>query len=160
MRTSSAGTINRQEAGVTLVEMLIVVALIGLLSAITYPSAAAGIESLRLRGASNEVVTFLNVAVERATRHQQVVEIRISPKENVMVARSADLAFTRQTDIVAPLRISAVLPVAPGADPLLTRRFLIYPGGTVPRIGIELSTGSGRKRMVSIDPITGVPEAR
>src|SRR5437899_2768572 len=62
MRTLSAGTTNkRAQAGVTLVEMLIVVALIGLLTAVTYPSAAAGIDSLRLRAASNEVVTFLNV---------------------------------------------------------------------------------------------------
>ena len=72
----------------TLVEMLIVLAIIGLLTAISYPSAAAGIDSLRLRTASNEVVTFLNAALEAASRHQQVIELRIAPSENAMAARS------------------------------------------------------------------------
>jgi prepilin-type N-terminal cleavage/methylation domain-containing protein len=161
MPTSSVGTTNRRsnQAGVTLVEMLIVVALVGLLASVTYPSAAAGIDSMRLRGASNEVVSFLNVALERAARHQQVVEIRISPLENAMVARTADGSFTRAAQIVDPVRILSVRPIPPGADPRILRRFLVYPGGSIPRIGIEIGTSSGRKKIVSVDPVTGMPRS-
>jgi prepilin-type N-terminal cleavage/methylation domain-containing protein len=160
MRTLSAGTTNRREAGVTLVEMMIVVAIIAVLSAISYPSAAAGIDALRLRSASNEVVSFLNTALERASRHQQVVELRISPGENAMAARSADSAFVRSAAISEPVRILSVQPLLPnGAGPMETRRFLLYPGGAVPRIGIEIGTRDGRRRMVSVDPVTGVPRS-
>lgn len=148
------------EAGVTLVEMMIVVAIIAVLSAISYPSAAAGIDSLRLRSASNEIVSFLNTALERASRHQQVVELRISPSENAIAARSADSAFVRSAAISDPVRILSVQPLLPnGAGPMETRRFLLYPGGAVPRIGIEIGTRDGRRRMVSVDPVTGVPRS-
>ena len=144
----------------TLVEMLIVLAIIGLLTAISYPSAAAGIDSLRLRTASNEVVTFLNAALEAASRHQQVIELRIAPSENAMAARSADSTFVRAAAIAEPVRILSVQPLLQnGAGGMETRRFLLYPGGAVPRIGIEIGTRDGRRRMVSVDPITGVPRS-
>lgn len=158
MRTLSVG--NRHRAGITLVEMLIVVALIALLSAISYPSAVAGIDALRLRSASNEVVSFLNTALEQASRHQQVVELRISPKENAMAARSADSTFVRGAAIEEPVRILSVQPALEnGTGNGETRRFLLYPGGSIPRIGVEIGTRDGRKRMVSVDPITGAPQS-
>jgi hypothetical protein len=40
-----------------------------------------------------------------------------------------------------------------------TRRFLVYPGGSIPRIGIQIATMRGRSRMVSVDPVTGSPGA-
>jgi prepilin-type N-terminal cleavage/methylation domain-containing protein len=168
MRTLSVGITNRREAGVTLageagvtlVEMLIVVAIIALLSAISYPSAAAGIDSLRLRSASNEIVNFLNTALEHASRQQQAVELRISPTENAMAARSADSTFVRAAAISDPVRILSVQPIPEnGAGPAQTRRFLLYPGGSIPRIGIEIGTRDGRRRMVSVDPITGIPQS-
>ncbi len=145
------------EAGVTLVEMLIVVALVGLIASISYPSVSAGLDSMRLRAASNEVVSFLNVALERAVRHQEVVEIRIAPLENALSARTANGAFTRSADLADPVKILSVQPVPPGVDARVMRRFLIYPGGSVPKIGVEIGTASGRKKMVSVDPVTGMP---
>jgi type II secretory pathway pseudopilin PulG len=139
--------------------MLIVVTLIALVAGLSFPSVASGLESLRLRSASDSIVSLLNTALDRADRRQQAVEIMISPRENSIVARSADLGFTRRVDLQEPLHISAVLPAAE-VDPAESRRFLIYPGGAVPRIGIEISNRSGRKRTVSVDPITGVPQAK
>jgi hypothetical protein len=103
---------------------------------------------------------FLNTALEHATRLQQVVELRISPSENAIAARSADSAFVRSAAISEPVRILSVQPAPQnGADPMETRRFLLYPGGAVPRIGIEIGTRDGRRRMVSVNPITGVPQS-
>ena len=75
------------------------------------------------------------------------------------MARSADNGFTRRVDLQEPVHISAVFPAAE-IDPAESRRFLMYPGGAVPRIGVEISNRDGRKRMVSVDPITGVPQAK
>lgn len=159
MPTSSVGAISRErpsQRGVTLLELLIVMTLIALVVGVAYPSAAAGVESLRLRSVSDTVVSFLNTAVDRATRRQQVIEIWISPKDRVLIARSPDLAFSRRLDIPESFRITSVLPQAQ-VNPDEPRRFLLYPGGTAPRIGVEISNSAGRKRWVGMDPFTGMP---
>src|SRR5450755_1618135 len=99
MPTSSVGRINRRaqqplanargsevlnrdrkgaESGVTLLELLVVMTIIAVLTAVTYPTASAGLDSLRLRSASDRVMALLNLALDRADRVQQVVEIRVS----------------------------------------------------------------------------------
>jgi type II secretion system protein H len=149
-----------KEHGVTLIEMLIVVAIMALVVGLTFPSAAAGLDSLRLRSAASEVASFLDTAMERADRRQQVVEIRISSKENAMAARSADSSFVRAVELPNAIAISVVEPPLVNAiDPNEPRRFLLYPGGTLPRITVQLESKDGRKRRVVVDPITGIPRS-
>jgi type II secretion system protein H len=156
--TLLAGRISNH--GVTLIEMLIVVAIMALVVGLTYPSAAAGLDSLRLRSAASEVASFLDTAMERADRRQQVVEIRISPKENAMAARSADSSFVRSLALPNFIGISAVEPpLVNPSDANEPRRFLLYPGGTLPRIVVQLESKDGRKRRVVVDPITGMPRS-
>lgn len=155
--TSSAGR-PAAERGITLIEMLIVMTLIALLAGLSYPSAAAGVEGLRLRSASDSVAAFLDTAIDRASRRQQVIELWISPQDNVLIARSPDLAFSRRLELSDTFRITTVLPAAE-LDPRAPRRFLLYPGGTAPRIGVEISNRAGRKRMVGVDPFTALPRA-
>ena len=165
MRTFSVGPTSSAAArrclrrrGITLIEMLIVMTLIALVAGLSFPSAASGVEGLRLRSASDSVVSFLNAAMDRASRREQVIEIWIAPKDNVIIARSPDLAFSRRLEIPDTFHITAVLPpaeVAPGEP----RRFLLYPGAAAPRIAIEITNSNGRKRMISIDPFTGLPKA-
>ena len=67
MPTSLAGKTKQSLlAGVTLIEMLVVVALISLMVGISYPAITSGIESLRLNGATNGVVSFLDYGLSRA----------------------------------------------------------------------------------------------
>jgi prepilin-type N-terminal cleavage/methylation domain-containing protein len=148
---------HRQRAGVTLMEMLIVVALIGLLVGIVFPPVSAGLETLRLTSAADSVSSFLNRALSRAERRQEVVEITIDSQDNVLVARSTDPGFERRLEMPQGVRIMSVLP-PPVDDAGEPRRFLLYPGGTVPRIGVELANPKGARRVVRIDPITGAPE--
>jgi hypothetical protein len=138
--------------------LLIVLTLIALVTGISYPSAAASVESLRMRSVSDTVVSFLNTSIDRASRRQQVIEVWISPKDNVLIARSPDLEFSRRLDLPDGYRILAVLPPAE-VNPDEPRRFLMYPGGTVPRIGIEIANRAGNKRIVSVDPFTQLTRA-
>ncbi|MEO8097525.1 MAG: prepilin-type N-terminal cleavage/methylation domain-containing protein [Acidobacteriota bacterium] len=160
MLTSSAGATNKHRRGITLLEMLIVVALISLLVGMSYTPVSSGLETLRLRAASDVVVTFLSAALDRADRRQAVVEVQILPVDNVLLARTADQAFVKRMDLPDGVRIVRVLPEIPAADPRMVRRFLIYPGGSVPRIGVELANNKGRHRLVNLDPITGTARAQ
>jgi hypothetical protein len=139
--------------------MLIVVSLIALLTGLSYSPIASGIETLRLRAASDVVLSFLSAALDRAERKQTVVEVQMLPVDNVLLARTSDLTFTKRVELPQGLRIASIQPEIPGADPMAVRRFLIYPGGAVPRIAVELVNPKGRRRIVSLDPLTGSAKA-
>jgi hypothetical protein len=141
---------------VTLIEMVIVVALLGLMAGIVFPSATSGIDSLRLAAASDSVVSFLNGALNRAERRQEVVEIEISLSEGALAMRSARPGFERRIELPDGVTVRNVLPEIP-VDRAAPRRFLLYPGGTVPRLGVELVNRQGVRRLVRVDPVTGAP---
>ena len=149
-----------QQRGVTLLEMMIVTAIIALVAGLSFPSAAAGVEQMRLRSTTDSVVGFLNTAIDRAQRRQQVVEVWIAPQDGVLTARTPDLGFSRKLEIPAGFRISEIRPALPN-NQVQPRRFLLYPGGTIPRIAIEIAsaTNENRRRYVSVDPFTGQPSA-
>jgi type II secretory pathway pseudopilin PulG len=150
----------RRESGMTLMEALIVVALIALIAGLSFPAVSSGLDTLRLRSASDSIVSFLNIALDHADRRQQAVEVVISPRENLILSRTADLGFSRRLDIPSQIHIVSVQPaLAVPGEAGLPRRFLLYPGGSVPRIAVEISTLQGRKRLVSVDPVTGSPRA-
>jgi prepilin-type N-terminal cleavage/methylation domain-containing protein len=150
----------RNQRGVTLIEALIVVALIAMIAAVSFPAVSAGIDTLRLRSASDAIVSFLNVALDHADRRQQAVEVIISPRENLLLSRTADLGFSRSLEIPGFIHIVSVQPALPSSiDPGQPRHFLLYPGGSVPGIGVEISTLQGRRRLVSVDPVSGSPRS-
>lgn len=163
MPTSLAGKIRpggRTRAGVTLIEMMVVVALISLMVGISYPALTSGIESLRLNAATNGVVSFLDYGLSRAERRQQVVEIVISKEDNSIEMRSSEPGFYRKLQMPEGVSIVQVYPPLPeqsSGDPDLIRNFLLYPGGAVPPLGVQLINRRNVQRVVRVDPITGVP---
>jgi prepilin-type N-terminal cleavage/methylation domain-containing protein len=152
MRILSVGN----ERGVTLIEMLVVAALIGILAAISFPAATAGIDGLRLNSASDSIVSFLNAGLTRAERRQQVVEITVLRTERALAMRSTEPGFGRRLVLPDGVAIVGIHPDLP-IDSEIPRKFLLYPGGSVPRIGIEIANKRNR-RMIRVDPITGVPQ--
>ncbi len=148
--------ISRSPNGVTLLEMLIVVALIGLLAGISFPSVSAGLDAIRLASAGDQIAGFLNGALNRADRRQEAIEITIDPSRNALLARSARPGFERRLDLPDGVRIAAIFPPAANQDD--PRHFLVYPGGTAPRVRLEIVNRKGGRRSIEIDPITGVPQ--
>ena len=143
--------------GVTLIEMLLVVAIVGLLAGISFPAVASGIDSIRLASASDSVVSFLNAGLNRAERRQQLIEIAVSKTERSLTMRSSERGFLRRIELPQGITIVSILPES--QDQRETgRRFVLYPGGVVPRIGLELANRKGTRRIVRVDPITGVPQ--
>lgn len=135
--------------------MLVVVSIIGLLAGISYPSATAGIDSVRMRSATDSVSTILNYAVDHAERRQQPVEIVISPKENTISLFSTEPGFQRRLKLPDGIAIESLVPEIPDEDG--PRRLIVLPGGTAPAVGVRLVNRHGARRLVHLDPMTGFP---
>ena len=141
--------------GVTLIEMMTVVAIIGIMAGLFFPAVNAGLQSVRMVSAADSIATFLNSALNRAERRQDVIEIAISVKENAIRLASSEPGFERRLDMPEGVRIAGVLPALDeSVDP---RTFIIQPGGTPPRVGVEIANERGARRIVRVDPMTGVP---
>jgi hypothetical protein len=110
---------------------------------------------LRLASASDSLVSFLNGAMNRAERRQDVVEIAISIQDNAVSLTTTGLS--RKLEMPSGVTIKAVWPKF-AANPDAPRRFLLLPGGAVPRLGIEIANRKGVRRIVRVNPMTGVPE--
>ena len=151
MRISSAGN----NAGITLIELLVVVAIIGVLAGISYPSVAAGIDSVRMRSATDSVASILNGAVDRAERRQQPIEIVIAPKDQTIALYSNEPGFQRRLKMPDGIAIESIFPQIPEEEG--PRRLIVMPGGTVPAIGVQLTNRHGAHRLVRLDPMTGFP---
>ncbi|MGH9629142.1 MAG: pilus assembly FimT family protein [Bryobacteraceae bacterium] len=161
MKRELEETVKRRcsSAGVTLVEMMIVVAIVALIAAISYPAVTSGLDTIRLRSASDSIVSFLNAGLNRAERRQQFVEVTISKTENALSLRSADPGFQRRLELPEGVSILRILPEITGVEES-GRSFGLYPAGTIPRLGVEIANRKGTRKIVSVDPITGVPVVR
>ena len=156
MPTFSVGRANNAQRGVTLLEMLVVMAIVGLIVAVSAPSAGAGLDSVRMASASGSLSSFLNAAVDHADRRQQPVELIISPKEGRLSAFSNEPGFHRELILPDGVFIEAVLPQI-ADDPETARRLILMPGATVPGIGIQFANRRGARRIIRLDPMTGFP---
>ena len=140
----------------TLIEMIVVVGIISLIVGVSLPAVTSGIDTLRLNAATNSVVSFVNAGLNRAERRQQVVELTISKNENALMMRSTEPGFFRRLEMPEGVSITHVLPELP-ENPDAPRIYMLYPGGTPPRFGVQLMNRKNVERIVRVDPITGVP---
>lgn len=146
--------------GVTLIEMLIVVSLLALLAGITYPSVASGLDSLRLSSAAESIASFLNAGLNHAERRRVPVMVDVAKSENALYLRSTEPDWVRKLEMPDGVLVHDVQPVppAPPGEEHNLVRFLLYPGGTPPRIAVTVVNRRGAKRIVRVDPVTGVTE--
>src|SRR3954452_2350116 len=146
------------QAGVTLVEMIAVVAIIGLIAAISFPAISAGLESIRLASATDAVAAFLNAALVRAERRQQTIEVTVSITANNLALHSTEPGFVRSLPMPQGVTLVRVHPQLPESAEETERRFYIQPYGAIPGVGIELANARGVHRIVRVDPTTGVAQ--
>lgn len=149
--------LGRTAAGVTLIEMLVVVAIIAVMAAVAMPSLTAGLDTLRLNGAAGDVVTFLNGALNRAERQQRLMELTVRKPESRLILQTTAPGIVDELNLPDGVKIAAIYPALPNLEDPPARQFLLLPGGTVPQIAIELINARGMRRLVRVDPITGVP---
>jgi Tfp pilus assembly protein FimT len=125
-------------------EMLVVVAIVGLLAGISFPSVSAGIDSVRLRSATDSIAGFLNAAATRAERRQEPIELII--KTNAIELYSTEAGYTRELKMPDGIAIEGE-----------QESLLLMPGGAAPAVGIQVTNRHGSRRIVRLDPMTGFP---
>jgi type II secretory pathway pseudopilin PulG len=131
-------------------EMLVVMAIIGLIVAVSGPAVSAGIDSVRMASATDEIAAFLNAAVNYCERRQQAVEVEIDARGNRLAAYSEEGGFAREWRLP-----DGIVFEGEGED---LRRLILLPGGTVPGIAIAIVNRRGGRRIVRLDPMTGFPD--
>jgi hypothetical protein len=136
-------------------EMLVVVTIIALMAGIAFPAVSSGLDSVRLRTATDSIAAFLNAAVVRAERHQEPIELTISRKDNALALYSNEPGFQRELKMPDGIAIEAVLPNEEEEEG--PRRVILVPGAAVPGIGIQVANRHGSRRVVHLDPMTGFP---
>lgn len=139
----------RKSRGVTLLEMLIVVAIIAAIVSVSFPALTAGLAGVRLTSASGSVASFLTSALNTVDRREQAAAVVISPHENALLMFTAASGDKPAKKLQMPAGVSIE-----GDEP---RRFLLFPGGACPRIVVFLKNEKGARRSVRIDPVTAVP---
>ena len=140
----------KRQSGVTLLEMLIVVTIIGVIAGVSFPAVATGLSGIQLQSAAGSVAGFLTSAMNRVDRREEPAAIVISPGEGrveVFTAASGEKA-------ARALRLPNGISVE-GRD---VRRYLLQPGGAVPKMSVVLGNDRGARRSGEIDPAPGVPE--
>src|SRR5262245_44921703 len=126
-------------AGVTLIELLIVMAIVALMVGVSFPAISSGIDSIRLTSAADSVAAFLNGAYNRAERRQQVVALVVDPKANRLELYSNEAGFTRELAMPDGIALEG------DSEP---QRVIVMPGGTPPGIAIQIANRRGNRRIV------------
>ncbi|MBI5280706.1 MAG: prepilin-type N-terminal cleavage/methylation domain-containing protein [Candidatus Solibacter usitatus] len=142
--------------GVTILEMMIVVTIVALMAGLTFPSVTSGLDSIRLRSAGDSVATFLAQAIARVERTEEPVELVIHRAEGRFQATALRPGFQRELVLGEGISVLHVYPEPMGAAPEM-RSVLLQPGGAFPAIGIEILNRRGQRRLIRIDPLSGVP---
>jgi prepilin-type N-terminal cleavage/methylation domain-containing protein len=137
-------------SGVTLLELLIAVAIIAVIVSVSAPGLTTGLATVRLSSASGDTATFLTRAMNNVERREQPAAIVILPASNAIQVFTAASNQKPAGELRMPQGIAIE-----GDD---ARRFVLYPGGVVPRIMITLKNEKGARRSIVIDPVTAVPK--
>ena len=157
-------------SGITLLELLVAMAIAGMIMAVSFPSVIAGLDGIRLQTTARRVGAFINLARAAADRDQLPVEIRIEPASNRLSALSADGSWGRELKMEPGVRIAGAPAVSapagqegqqgpqPVQDDAQGASWVLLPGVPAPRFSVRLVSERGRSVMVTLDPLTGVPE--
>lgn len=138
-------------AGFTLLELVVVVAILAVATGLVLPSIGRGTESLRLRSEAGRVAAVLREARLQAVSQRYPTRVTLDRSRNTVVVVGRDTTHPLRELTVPPgLRFS----VATGADTLTfssrgmtreTRWLLEAPGGR--RLAIEVEAVTGRVRI-------------
>jgi general secretion pathway protein H len=143
-----------RDQGFTLLELIIVVLLISLALAVTYPSLSRVTTSIRLRSTARDILNTFRTAREKAVTEQAGMQVLVDRVKQELVL-SDDLGDgVRRYRLPEDVRIHSI--VSGGTeitDGPLVVRFL--PNGSAQNAEVLLESKTGGHLKIVTDPITG-----
>ena len=151
----------KQQRGVTLLELIVVVALASVLLAVVFPSVGAGLRTLELRSAAQRLAASARYARDQAVHRQRFYELEIDAEAGTVTVTDFAGESRRSFELPASVRVERILPeenafphVQARVGHPQARRFLFSPDGSAPAFEIVLGNDR-RQAAVRSNPLTG-----
>jgi general secretion pathway protein H len=144
----------RGRDGFSLLEMILVLAIAGLLAALVLPSLPGALESARLRGSAGEVRATFTLARTLAVSEARNRSVAFD-QERGEFGIEGD---TRKGLLPEGIRMAAVRP-GDAAEERGIVRVRFYPDGSADEAVVALSSSGGGVLRVSVDPLSGMAAA-
>lgn len=142
--------------GVTLLELLVVMALASLLLALVFPSVRAGLGTLELRTSAQRLAAAAQFARDQAIYQQRLFQLVIDSNTGTVSVMDAEGASRRSFELPAGVRVEEIVPPDVGT-PSSRRRFLFSPDGG--SASFQIILGNQRRQVrIAADPLTGFPK--
>ena len=143
----------KNRAGFTLLEMLVVLVLVGVITAVAVPAVGAGIQTLRLQSAARHVAAALRLARGRAIRSQEIHLVSLDRERGRVTVGSGDLEFTRSFQLPPGVRVQEAILLdgtapRPGRPMPERTDFYFAPNGLSQALEIRLANARGRSLRV------------
>lgn len=157
MRTFSVGSRpNRlvpHEAGVTLLELLVVLTILSLMVSLVAPRIGRSIDSWRLRSAAARVSQIMNYARTRALYEQRYYLVEIRPEGNRVRVLEPASGFVREYALPPDVRWEEE------GNPVSSSgmRFIFSPSGSVEERTLWLSNPQGGRVKIHLSFLLGSP---
>lgn len=132
----------RRASGISLIETLVVVALVALAAAFVGPSIGAGLENMTLRSTGRQIVSVLRRTQADARMRQESLAVRVEDGEAVLIGAGS----SRRTALDASIHIG-------DGDPVTY--LLLGSGHIVGPERLELENRRGRRGVVELGPAPG-----
>jgi general secretion pathway protein H len=143
-----------RDQGFTLLELIIVVLVISLALAVTYPAMSRGSTSIRLRSTARDILNTFRTAREKAVTEQTGMRVMVDQKKQELVLSDDFGGGARRYRLPDDVRIQRV--VSGGMEitegPLFVR---FLPNGSAENAEVLLESKTGGHLRIVTDPMTG-----
>jgi general secretion pathway protein H len=148
----------RQAKGVTLVELLVVMALASILLAIVFPAVGSGLGTLELRSAARKLAAAARYAHDQAVYRRKTYQLEIDGGAGAIGVADLEGKDARRFELPGSVRIEILTP-GDGVGNSQERRYFFLADGAAPSFNVRLAN-SRRSLLVESDPLTGAARVR
>ncbi len=155
MRTFSVGNKvdrgSQPQAGMTLLELVIVIALLSLMAGIVAPRTARWIDDWRLRSAAEHIAQTVRYAHVRALYERRYYLVEVRPGQHQVLVGEPVSGFVRQWALPSDVQVAEEDNPVP--SPVL--RLILPPSGAVEERTLWLRNRQGKKVKLHLDFLVG-----
>ena len=145
-------------SGFTLLELLVVLVLISLLTALVFPSMGRGIAALRLKTGSRDIAATLRLARTKAINEQKIYWVGFDLEKNQVELSSDDLRYQKFFQLPEGITISKV--TSAGTEALRGQQSFHYffePNGMAQTFEVQLRNDRGQAMKILQNPFVRSP---